>query len=79
MVVIAVFHEILNMGVEMVLLLTLVRWLIKEDQLFIKTFTEPGPHKAVDDEVDGAVEDKHEVVDVGHSVQPPGVVWAELE
>ena len=36
MVAIAVSLEILDMGVEMVLLLTLVRWLIKEDQLFIK-------------------------------------------
>ena len=42
-----------------------------------QTFTEP--HKAVNDEVDGVVENKHGVVDVGHSVQPPGLVWVELE
>ena len=31
-------------------------------------------NKAVNDEVDRAVEDEHEVVDVGHGVHPLGVV-----
>ena len=31
-------------------------------------------HKTVDDEVDGAIEHEHEVVDVGHGVHPLGVV-----
>ena len=45
MVVIAVFLEILNMGVEVVLLLTLVRWLINGDQLFIKLLQNLDPAK----------------------------------
>ena len=34
-------------------------------------------HKTVDDEVDGAVEHEHEVVEVGDGVHPLGVVWAQ--
>jgi hypothetical protein len=34
-------------------------------------------NKTVDDEVDRAVEDEHEVVDVGHGVHPLGVVRAQ--
>ena len=35
-----------------------------------QTVSEPLAHEAVDDEVDGAVEDQHHVVDIVHDQQP---------
>ena len=35
-----------------------------------QTIPEPLPHEAVDDKVDGAVEDQHHVVDISHDKEP---------
>ena len=57
-----------------------------EDQIAGKVFYCPdcslllnllSTNKTVDDEVDGAVEHEHEVVDVGDGVHPLGVVRAQ--